>query len=289
MRNQDRLIKIILVSVLILSITFYISGLKSALRLSDGRIITFRQMISELHGTRLIFAGENHDRLKVHEAQLAIIKGLYRKDMPLAIGLEMFTADTQGELDRWVSGQLDLDRFKSLYQQEWNMPWHLYRDIFLYAREQRIPLIALNIPREISRKVARQGFDSLTPEERKRLPDGVTCTIDPAYRSFISKAFSLHSGSGRSFDYFCEAQMLWNKGMGWSLKQFLTRNPGHTVVVLAGSGHAMKQGIPEEISDFGFTYKVILPDFPNPERKRATSVDADYLLLFGVKTLAPDF
>lgn len=285
MKKQKLLSVIFLLAVLILVITFYISDYKSVMRLSDGKVISFRQMISELHGTQLIFAGETHDIVKVHKAQLAIIKGLYKEGKPLAIGLEMFTSATQVELDRWVAGQLDLDSFRNLYQREWNMPWHLYRDIFMFAREQRIPLVALNISREISRKVGKSGFDSLTPEERKKLPAGITCTIDPAYRSFISKAFSLHPGSGRSFDYFCEAQMLWNKGMGWRIKQFLRSNPDYTVVVLAGSGHAMKQGIPEEIQNSGFTYKVILPNVPDPERKSAMSVDADYLLLFGLKAL----
>lgn len=285
MRKAKLLLKIVLAVGVLISLIVYRAGFISAKRLSDGKVITIPQMVSELDGTRLVFAGENHDSIKVHQAQLEIIKGLHKKEAPLAIGLEMFTTETQAELDRWVAGILDLASFKELYQKEWNMPWHLYRDILMYAREQRIPLVALNIPRDISRKVGKTGFDSLTPEERKKLPEGLTCSVDPAYRAFISRAFSLHPGSGRSFDYFCEAQMLWNKGMGWNLKQFLNSNPGYTVVVLAGSGHAIKQGIPAEISNYGFTFKVILPDFPNPEREKATSLEADYLLLFGLKGL----
>lgn len=286
MKKHGRLIKILMLVTLILIVSVQISRHKSALRLSDDKVISFGQMISELRGARLIFAGETHDKLKVHKAQLSIIKALYRDDMPLAIGLEMFTTESQKELDRWVAGQLDQDDFEDLFQREWNMPWHLYRDIFLYAREHRVPLIALNIPRKISRKVGRSGFESLTPEERKSLPEGVTCTIDPAYRAFISKAYSMHHGSGRSFDYFCEAQMLWNKGMAWGIKHFFVSNPDYTMVVLAGSGHAMKQGIPEEIDDSGLTYKVVLPDIPDRDRKIEPE-DADYLLLFGLQGLVP--
>ncbi|MCK7512360.1 MAG: ChaN family lipoprotein [Desulfobacterales bacterium] len=38
--------------------------------------------------------------------------------------------------------------------------------IFEYARAQRIPMIGLNVPREITRQVARGGFQSLTEAQR---------------------------------------------------------------------------------------------------------------------------
>lgn len=253
------------------------------LRVSDKRVITFPGMIDELRGIRIVFAGENHDQSQDHMAQLAIIKGLVQKGAPLAIGLEMFTVDSQEKLDLWTAGRLDEADFVKLYYREWGMPWPLYRDIFLYARKHRIPMVALNVPHEISRKVAKYGFASLTPEERKRLPQGITCNIDPVYRSFVRKAYALHSGGNdRSFEHFCEAQMLWNKGMGWYLQKYLVGNPGRTVVVLTGTGHAMKRAIPEEVFQGGrFSYRVILPEQPDLDRYAVTSQDADYLLLFG--------
>jgi len=270
---------------LILAVTIARYGLSPVhvLRVNDKHVIAFHRMIEELRGTRIVFAGENHDQRQDHKAQLAVIKGLLQSGTPLAIGLEMFTADSQEKLDLWSIGKLSEIDFIKLYYRDWGMPWPLYRDIFLYARKHRIPMIALNVPHAISRKVARSGFASLTPEERKRLPEGITCNIDPVYRSFVRKAYSLHSGgSDRSFENFCEAQMLWNKGMGWYLQKYLAGNPGRTVVVLTGTGHAMKRAIPEEVFQGGkFSYKVILPEQPDLDRDAVTSQDADYLLLFG--------
>ena len=61
----------------------------------------------------------------------------------------------------------------------------------------------------------------------------------------------------------------------------MARNPGRTVVVLAGTGHAMRRGIPEEVShDAAYSYKVILPEVAGLNRSTATTADADYLLLF---------
>ncbi len=256
-------------------------GTVRALRLSDGQVIGFRQMIGEVHNARLIFVGEIHEQAEHHKAQLEIIKDLYRAGVPLAIGLEMFPAGSQSELDRWVAGKLDQKSFVRLYYREWSMPWPLYRDIFFFARDNRIPLIGLNVPRDISHKVAREGFAALTPQERERLPAGITCSVDPAYRTFIARAYAEHARNGRSFNYFCEAQILWNKSMGRYLQEYLSREPGRTVVVMAGFGHAMKRGIPNEVSRSpGNSCKVILPELSGLDLRGVTSADADYLLLF---------
>lgn len=253
------------------------------LRVADRHVVTFPGMIEELRGIKIVFAGENHDVPQDHKAQLAVIKGLLRSGTPLAIGLEMFTAESQDKLDIWTAGKLSETEFIKMYYREWGMPWPLYRDIFLYARKHRIPMIALNVPHAVSRKVAQSGFASLSAEERKRLPEGITCNIDPVYRAFIRRAYALHSGGNdRSFENFCEAQMLWNKGMGWFLRKYLVANPDRTVVVLTGMGHAMKRAIPEEVfQGTRYSYRVILPEQPDLGRDNVTGQDADYLLLFG--------
>lgn len=269
------------VAAIVMAVFWNRGGMIRSLRLSDGNIIGIKEMIGEIRGARLIFVGENHEQMKHHRAQLEIIEMLYRSGMPLAIGLEQFTADRQHELDQWVAGTLELNSFITLYYHEWNMPWPLYRDIFIFARTHRIPLIGLNLPREISHKVASEGFAALTPDERKRIPAGITCTVDPEYMEFIRKAYAMHSRKDKLFVNFCEAQMLWNKGMGYHLQQYLARNPGRAVVVLLGTGHAMKSGIPEEVfKETGYGYKVILPEMPDLDRQTASVEDADYLLLF---------
>lgn len=280
MRNFSRLFILLLAMAAVIIHARDCSSTERALRLSDGQVVGLERMVGEVRGARLIFIGEDHERKENHDAQLEIIRKLHRAGVPVAIGMEMFTAGSQGELDRWVAGELATDSFIRIYHREWRMPWPLYRDILLYARDNRIPLIGLNVPREITRKVGEEGFAALTPEERKKLPSGVTCSVDPAYREFIRRAYAQHHGNGKSFIYFCEAQMLWNKGMGEHLLGFLARNPGRTVVILAGVGHAMKGGIPETVRGAGYDSKVILPELPYFDRGAVTGADADYLLLF---------
>jgi uncharacterized iron-regulated protein len=253
------------------------------LRVRDGQTISLDDMIEEVKGTRFIFVGENHDRMDNHRVELEIIKKLHRKGIPLAIGLEMFTSGSQGVLDQWVAGKLDPDQFIRSYYREWAMPWPLYRDIFVYARKHDVPLVGLNVPREISHKVAREGFAALTPAELRQLPAGVSCSVDPVYRAFIRRAFAAHAESDDTFDHFCEAQMLWNMSMGMHLLDYGNKHPRTTLVVLAGVGHAMKRGIPEEVfRRSGSSYRVILPELPRFDRTMVTDKDADYLVLSGL-------
>jgi uncharacterized iron-regulated protein len=250
------------------------------LRIADGRMIGQDEMIGEIRGARLVFVGENHGRPGDHRTQLKIIAKLYRQGVPLAIGLEMFSAGSQHLLDSWGAGRLGEEDFIKGYYREWPMPWTLYRDIFRYARKHAIPLVGLNVPRAISRKVAREGFAALTPAELRELPAGVSCSIDSGYRAFIRRAYAAHGEAAETFEHFCEAQMLWNMGMGMHLLGYCDRHPDTTVIVLTGVGHAMKQAIPIEVTRRSrVTSRVILPEFSHLDRSRVTVSDADYLVL----------
>jgi uncharacterized iron-regulated protein len=279
MKNGLSVISILSVALL-LFLSVGCSSADPVLRVSDRQELTFGSMVEELKGNRLIFVGEEHDRLRDHWFQLKVIKSLHDSGIPLSIGLEMFTAENQPDLDGWIAGKMAEEEFAGRFRLNWGVPWPMYRHIFFYARDHGIPLVGLNVPREITRKVSREGFESLTPAERKQLPEAITCDVDAAYMALVRRAFAAHGQGDKLFVRFCEAQMLWNKAMAWRLQQYMGRNPGRTVVVLTGKGHAMKPGIPREIPD-GETlrYRVILPEDQIFGRATVTVADTDYLFL----------
>jgi uncharacterized iron-regulated protein len=251
------------------------------LRVNDGKVITFDQMIEEVKRVNIIFVGEVHDIVDHHKAELAIIRALHEADTPTAVGLEMFRSDSQDALDSWVRRKTSLEQFLPAYYDNWRMPWPLYRDIFWYARDHDIPLIGLNIPDRIAKKVAQQGFASLTEADKKQLPTGISCNVDATYMEFIRRAYTDHTRQERQFVNFCEAQMVWDTSMARHLVEYLKKNRGRTVVVLSGVGHSWKRGIPEQVAmESKFTYRVILPLIPDQiEKRTVTMKDADYVLL----------
>jgi uncharacterized iron-regulated protein len=241
-------------------------------------VTTLKEMIADLSGAQVVFVGEIHDQPSHHAAQLQVIRELHEVGVPVSIGLEMFRQDGQSDLDQWSGGEMGEDRFRKIFVEHWNS-WPLYREIFIYARDNRIPMVGLNIPRQLVNQVARNGFDSLSDKQRKDLPLAY-CNISPRYREFMTRTLQGHPLEGTAFQYFCEAQILWDASMAFNLEKYLRENPQRTVVVLAGNGHAWKHGIPEQLLRRGeYLTRVLLPEIPGRIDRSTTSVDeADYLL-----------
>ncbi len=252
-------------------------------RMSDRASIPFDRMVAEASKSRIILVGETHDNQAHHDLQLKVIRTLHEGGAVIAVGLEMFRSENQELLDKWWRWGMPTEQFEALFRENWGMPWILYRDIFLYSRQKRIPLVGLNVPREIIAKVAREGYGSLTESERKKLPPGLTCTVDEAYRSFIRKTFAAHAhGSGRSFENFCEAQMVWDTAMAIYALEYLDKNPASRMVILAGSVHAWKRAIPRQVSTMrpDVAVSVILPAADSKKGNEPLTVeDADYVVV----------
>ena len=250
------------------------------LRVSDGHTLSLTDIVKDLRQSRLVFVGELHTAQSHHHAQLQTVRALKKTGTRVAIGLEMFRRESQPDLDRWVQGELSEKEFEQIYYKNWNYPYHLYKDIFLYAREHKIPMVGLNVPPEVTKQVARAGFDSLSPKQRGDLPM-VTCRVDPEYLAFIRRSLAMHGHGGLDFIRFCEAQLVWDTAMAWSLLHYLEKNPESTVVVVAGSGHSWKKGIPAQIrSRSQLPFRVILPEIPGRIDRNTISLDeADYVWL----------
>lgn len=247
-------------------------------RVADGSWLAFPEVLPELLRARVIFVGELHDQASHHEAQLRVIRGVHEAGVPAAVALEMFRADAQEALDAWTEGRLPLSEFLPVYYDNWSGPWPLYASILLYAREHGIPLVGLNVTPETVQEVARGGFASLSTAQRRSLP-AVTCEIDEAYEDFIRRAMGLHGRTGRSFVNFCEAQLLWDAVMAENLLRLLRRDRQAVVVVLAGSGHAWKRGIPARLRERADIAAVsVIPEIPGRvEPATVTTQDADYV------------
>ena len=198
----------------------------------------------------------------------------------MAIGLEMFSTNSQKALDQWVRGDMDEAEFQKIYYENWSFPWPLYSMIFNYAQDMKIPLVGLNLPRAITEQVARKGFESLSEEQKRQLPV-VECTVDPDYMAFIKRAHDSHAHSQFDFTYFCEAQLLWDKVMAVHALAYLEANSRFSMVLLTGTAHAWKMGIPAQIRKrSGLSYVVILPQVPRDiEKGNIIQQDADYLIL----------
>jgi uncharacterized iron-regulated protein len=217
------------------------------------------QMMADLRRAQVVFVGEFHDRREHHQLQLEVIRELQSSGIPLAIGLEMFDLEKQAILDEWVRGKLTLQEFVARYQQAWSIGWAEYDAILLFARNNGIPLVALDAPPDLVKAVTYGGPDALGFAAGQRLPQGVTTAISPSYEKFMDDAFRTHAIPDGMFANFCAAQGLRNSTMAKRISGYLQRHPQRTMVVIAGVGHAMRRAVPSAVARPGLTVRIVIP------------------------------
>lgn len=210
-------------------------------------------VLKQLRQSRVIYLGETHDSEADHRAQLEIIRSLYQQNPKLAIGMEMFQRPFQTGLDSYLTGASTetMLRESTEFDKRWGYSWEFYYPIINFAKTNQLPVIALNTPAEVTRKVARQGLESLTAQEKRYIPPIDEIRMEPErYRDRLQKIFAAHAGKGSSrwFNSFFQAQVLWDETMADAIVQFLQKNPDRQIVVLAGQGHIIYgDGIPSRV------------------------------------------
>ena len=206
-------------------------------------------LTSQLSNKRAVFIGEVHDRLEHHQNQLRIIQSLYAHNPNLAIGVEYFQQPFQSYLDDYIAGRIDEREMliKTEYFKRWKLDYRLLQPIFKFARENHIPVLALNISDEIHNKVFTGGMKSLNPEELSRTPDYIKPASD-RYLQRLQAIFDSHPPSN-DFNTFVEGVVLWDSSMADTAARYLNKHPNSQMVVLAGMVHIMYgDGIPERVN-----------------------------------------
>jgi aminopeptidase N len=255
--------------------------IKKAVAVEIPKLQALPTVMKGVAAKRIVYVGEIHDRVSNHVMELEIIKALHRRGKPIAIGMEMFQKPYQKALEEYIDGKIDERQFlkSTRYFEQWGFEYRLYRPILLFARAEKIPVVALNIQKEIADKVFRGGICSLSNKEKELLPRQMDFE-DEAYRERLKREFMEHEHleqKALNFDFFYQAQVLWDETMAESIDTFLRSHPGYQMVVLAGDGHlAYGSGIPKRtVRRNGYDYAIVLND---SELKGGI---ADYVLLPG--------
>ena len=223
-------------------------GEEAIFALPEGDKISFSQLMDDLNSTAIIFVGEAHDLLEHHHIQIRVIQGLLKNGKDVVVAMEMFERSQQPILDRWSQGLLTEEELlkEVKWETTWGMDYNLYKGILDGVRDHHVKVLGLNIERDLVRKVAENGIDGLAHQDKLKLPK--MDLTDQQHRNYIASIYKNHQGgSAKDFEYFYQAQCLWDEAMAETLSQFLQSQEGRgrTVVVLAGSGHvAFDFGIP---------------------------------------------
>ncbi len=200
----------------------------------------------------VVYLSETHNEGFDHVAQLEIVQSLAEQN-EIVIALEMFQRPFQSVLDAYLAGKLSESELiaQSEYETRWGFGWEFYAPILRYAKENQIPLVALNTPTEMTRQVALEGLESLSGKDFQFIPPiNEIDTSGEDYRALMQSVFSAHGGQGNSdgFENFFAAQVLWDETMAEGVVQQLLAKPDAQVVVLVGEAHVgYGYGIPNRV------------------------------------------
>jgi uncharacterized iron-regulated protein len=234
---------------------------------AGGAEIAHHALMACVAGAAVVLLGEQHDRADHHRWQLHVAAGLaaHRR---LVLGFEMFPARLDPVLAEWVAGALDEASFldRAEWGTVWGFPAELYLPIFRFCREMRIPMVGLNVRRELVRAVGKGGWESVPAAEREGLTPARPSP--PPYRRFI---FELTGGArpGReatgpddpAFDRFVRAQEVWDRAFATRIAGAAARHADALIVGIIGMGHLQfGGGVPWQLADLGIRdVRVLLP------------------------------
>lgn len=208
----------------------------------------------------VVLLGETHESADDHRWQLQALAALHalRPDMTLAF--EMFPRRAQPVLDRWVAGELSETEFLGAvdWRKVWNVDAQLYLPLFHFARMNRVPMLALNVERELIRDISARGLDAVPADRR----EGVTRPARPseAYVDFLLGVYAQHERTGSNagkadrndpaFRRFVESQQFWDRAMAQGIAAAAARRPAPLVVGILGKGHVQNGfGVPSQLKD----------------------------------------
>ena len=145
------------------------AGAASAAQFSDagsGKELNAAQLAKRLQKYDVVFFGEFHDQGEIHAAEAELLQAMHKlQGDKLALSMEMFEADNQDKLDKFLAGDLSEENFLAT-----SCPWPRYKTDYAplvnFAKEQKMPVLAANVPRFLAAHVAKNNGSVAGIEEQ---------------------------------------------------------------------------------------------------------------------------
>ncbi len=277
---------------------------------------------TKIAASHAVCVGEEHPNPHHHWFQLEVVEHL--KGQPnLALGMEMVQRPFQGVLDDYAAGRINAQALRSRagWEDRWGYDYALYGPTIDDVVGVHGKLLALNAAKELTKKIAHHGLESLTPEERAQVPE--LDLQNAAHRAWFdalmeemggSQAHSAKSanttdpnapqpmkqhaegeGGGDqempSADRIYTVQVVWDETMAATSASWLTANPQGHLVILAGNGHCHDSAIIGRIKRRGVTdvisLRTVIDDGQGAVAEILAKPMNDYLIVLTMPPEAP--
>ena len=126
----------------------------------DGAVKTLDQVADDLSRYDVVFFGEFHGHSGIHLAQMKMFRALQQRYADMTLSLEQFERDTQPLLDQYLAGDIG----EKVLQEDgrgWPNYEQSYRPLVEYSKDNGLPVIAANAPKQAVICVSKKGPEIL--------------------------------------------------------------------------------------------------------------------------------
>lgn len=208
-----------------------------------GKAITYKPLIKQLEKYDVVFLGEMHNCPITHWLEFEITRSLYHihKDK-LMLGEEMMESDNQLILNEYLQRKISYDRFEE-EARLWPNYSTDYSPVVYFAKENKIPFIATNVPRRYANAVKNGGLevlDSLSDEAKRYIaPLPISFNYDEKESEAAFSMMNMMGGQKSGDNYkLAQAQAVKDATMGW----FIAHNMKDKFLHINGSYHSDWKG-----------------------------------------------
>ena len=228
--------KLLLLSVIAI-ISFGFAGEKKAYVIydSNGKSSSYADLLKAAEGSDIVMFGEEHDNPICRWLELELAKDLHDTlKNKLVLGAEMFEADQQVALNEYLRGAITEKTFTAAIVL-WGNYGTDYKPLVEFAKENKLPFVADNIPRRYANMVYNRGLaslDSIDKDAKKwiaPLPIKYDSTVQ-AYKEIFENA------GGHGGQNLPKSQAVKDATMAYFIMQ--NWKPGQTFLHYNGAYHS---------------------------------------------------
>jgi uncharacterized iron-regulated protein len=164
---------------------------KKAYQLFDrkGKKVNFEKVVKAAEKTEVVLFGEFHNNPICHWLQLELTQEIAAK-RKVVLGAEMIEADNQMQLNAYLANEINQKQLDST-SRLWPNYKTDYKPLVDFAKANKLPFVATNIPRRYASMVHKKGFESLetlTEEEQTWIaPQPIPYDKDlPGYKEMMT-------------------------------------------------------------------------------------------------------
>lgn len=259
---------------------------------AGGKTLSVQRLAKELQPYQAVFFGEFHDQDSLHTLEYDLLKKMYAlHGDKLVLSMEMFEADNQEKLNRYLAGVLSEEEFLQT-----SRPWPRYktdyRALIEFAKAHKIPVIAANIPRFLAAVMAKEGtVANVEPQFKQYLPQR-TYAPEGKYKEKFTAYMSKGEGQMRippaRIGQVFAAQCIKDDKMAESIYYYLQEHQDKVILHINGCFHSdVHLGTVEKLEALAPQLKtaVISPkDMPADKNYRARleqdKQDGEFLVYF---------